>query len=278
MSIESILPVIEKEGKSPNAVDSEFETLESDFLLEERMELTRELFEEVFNPPISRNNIYEHTQRVRENEGGKLKHFFLPGIPGGEGNLETIRNGYDSRSEYFKSTERIFLKVGQGEMWVIPKSENPYFQISMSECSAIIGVDDKNLVVAHISYSAINEIKAVVEFMRNAGINPENIHVVASVGEFQKIRSDKEYTKRAFDSSAYTEVGIPVYNVSQFKFSYGKVDDDGSWQSRNLTQVIGCNDAIFKYSFDLRNTPRPGAIFPREEKDGEYKDEEIIKI
>jgi hypothetical protein len=276
MSIESKYTQIEKE--TPNKVDSEFEALESEFSLEERMALTRVLFGEVFNPPISRDDLYRHIRRVREQEGGEIKHFFLPDIPGGEGDIKTIREGYDSRLEYFKSAERMFLKVGQGEMWVIPQSENPYFQISMSECSALIGTDGKNFVIAHISYSAINETQAVVEFMRNRGILPENIHIFASVGEFQKRRSDGEHTKRAFDSSAYTELGIPESNVRQFEFIPGKPEEDGSWLSKNLTEVTGCNDALFKYSFDVRNTPRPGMGFSREERIGNYKDEEIIKI
>jgi hypothetical protein len=278
MNLESRYPKIEREKQTPNAIDTEFDALESDFSMEERMELTRELFGEVFNPPISRGDYYKHIQRVCENKGGELKHFFLPDIPGGEGDIKTIREGYDQRSEYLKSANRIFLKVGQGEMWVIPKSKKPYFQISMSECSAVVGVDDKNFVIAHISYSAINEIQATVEFIKNMGISPENIHVAASVGEFQKRRSDDEYTKRAFDSNAYTALGIPESNISQFEFARGKVKQDGSWLSQNLTQVIGCNDALFKYSFDLRNTPRPGIGFPREEQSGDYKDEEIINI
>lgn len=277
MNIESSYPKIEKNEQAPNVVDNEFDMLESGFSLKERMELTRELFDEVFNPPIYREDFYMHIRRVRENEGGKLKHFFLPDIPGGKGDIKTIREGYDQRSEYLKSTKRIFLKVGQGEMWIIPKSERPYFQVSMSECSAIVGTDDKNFVVAHISYSAINEIQAVVEFMKNMEINPENIHVIASVGEFQKRRSDDEYIKRAFDSGTYTTLGIPESNISRFEFVPGKKEQDGSWLSQNVTQVIGCNDALFKYSFDLRYTPRPGIVFPREEKSGDYKNEEIIK-
>jgi len=47
--------------------------------------------------------------------------------------------------------------------------------------------------------------------------------------------------------------------------------------SKNLTQIIGCNDALLKYSFDLRNASRPGVRFPREERSGDCKDEEIIK-
>lgn len=278
MNIESRYLKIDKREEISNVVDSEFEALESDFSLEERMELARELFEEVFDPPISRDDFYRHIQRIRENKDGQLKHFFLPDIPGGEGDIKIIREGYNSRSEYLKSAKRIFLKVGQGEMWVIPKSEKLYFQISMSECSAIVGTDDKNFVIAHISYSAINEIQAVVEFMKKMGISPGDIHVAASVGEFQKRRSDDDYTKRAFDSSTYTALGIPEPNISQFEFEPGKTEKDGSWLSQNLTQVIGCNDALFKYSFDLKNTPRPGMVFPRAEKSGDYKDEEIIKI
>jgi RNA recognition motif-containing protein len=139
-------------------------------------------------------------------------------------------------------------------------------------------VDDKNFVIAHISYSTIDEIQAVIEFMNNMEIDPENIHVVASVGEFQKKRSENEYKKRAFNSNIYTALGVPESNIIQFEFEPGKIEQDGSWLSKNLTQVIGCNDALFKYSFDLKNTPCPGTEFPREERIGDYKDEEIIKI
>lgn len=278
MSIESRFPNMEGEREILNAVDSEFETLESDFTLEERMKLTRELFEDVFNPSISRDDFYKHIERIREKEGGNLKHFFLPDIPGGKGDIKTIREGYDSRSVYLKSPERIFLKVGQGEMWIIPKKEKPYFQISMSECSAIIGTDDKNLVIAHISYSAVNEIQAVIEFMKNMKISPKNIHAIVSVGDFQKRISDNEHTRRAFDSSAYTALGIAESNISQFEFDRVENEQDGTWLSQNLTQVIGCNDVLFKYSFDLKSAPCSGTRLPQEERGGDYKDEKIIII
>ena len=277
MNIESRYPKIEKEKNAQNVIDAEFDTLETDFSLEQRMELTRELFEEVFNPPISREDFYRHIQRVCENKNGKLKHFYLPDIPGGEGDIKTIREGYDQRSEYLRSDNRIFLKVGQGEMWVIPRSEKPYFQISMSECSALVGIDDENFVVAHISYSAIDQINAVVEFIKNMGIDPKNIYAFASIGEFQKRESNNKEAKRA-DLGVYTGLGIPESNVRQFEFIQERPDKDGSWISRNLTQVIGCNDVLFKYSFDLKNTPRVGMVFPKEERIGDYKDEEIIKI
>jgi hypothetical protein len=278
MNIESKYPKIENETKASNTIDTEFKALESDFTLEERMELTREFFFEVFNPPMSREDFYQHILRIKEQGNGLIKHFFLPDIPGGKGDIKQIREGYDSRSEYLKSSDRLFVKVGQGEMWVIPKSEKPYFQITMSECSAIVGSDNQNFVIAHISYSAINEIQTAVEFMKNMGISSKNIHVVASVGEFQRKRSANDYTRRAFDSNAYIALGIPDSNISQFEFTLSNAEEDGSWVSQNLTQVIGTNDALFKYSFDLRNTPRPGIGLPREEKIGDYKDEEIIKI
>lgn len=204
MSIEPRHLTIGNENQGPNAIDAEFDALESDFPPEDRMELIRALFDEVFHPPLSRENFYRHLSRIHEQGAGQIKHFFLPDIPGGTGDIKTIREGYDTRSEYLKSSHRMFVKVGQGEMWVIPKSEKPYFQISMSECSALVGADDNQIVIAHISYSAINEIQAAVEFMNNMGIRPKNIHAFASVGEFQNRRSIDEHTKRAVDGSVYT--------------------------------------------------------------------------
>ncbi len=278
MNIEREHFIEEKNDKRLNAIDNEFDSLESDFSLEERIELTRVLFDEVFNSPNFKNDFDEHVQKVYANKDNELKHFFLPNIPGGSGNIKTIREGYDTRSEYLKSDKRIFLKIGQGEMWIIPKNENPYFQISMSECSAIVGKNSDNFIVAHISYSAIDELQAVINFMNNMGINAENIYAIASIGESQKRNSDNEYTKRAFDLDHYIALGILAKNIHQFECDTVKNKQDDSRLISNVTHVIGCNDALFKYSFDLKRTPRANNTSQLEERIGDFKNKEVIKI
>jgi len=74
-------------------------------------------------------------------------------------------------------------------------------------------------------------------------------------------------------------MGIPESNISQFEFKSTKTKGDESWLQKNLTQVVGCKDALFKYSFDLISTLLSSSTrLLQEEKIGNYKDEEIIKI
>ncbi len=264
------------EQPKTNAIDHEFDTLEKEFKLEERLPLVRALFEDVLNPPLDRQTYAEQSRLVEADGREGIKHFFLPDIPGGEYNqdIKTIREGYDNRAKYIKTPEHIFCKIGQGEMWIIPKKFKPYFRISLSECSAMIADDGENLIIAHISYSAINEIQATAVFMQQHGIDPKNIKVIASIGKFQAQQSAQNYTKRDTDTSTFTDLGIPRKNITAFEFSLAKErTPNGNLKMYNLTHVLGCNEALFKYNFDLVNE-RGG----RERIEGEYREEEIIKL
>ena len=255
-----------------NVIDDDFNYLEGEGVtelpLEERVPFIIDTFDTVFNPPLHGFNSYKYVRYVEVESGGKIKHYFLPGIPGGGGDIATIREGYDSRAEYKKTQERMFVRVGQGEMWVIPKKENPYFLISMSECSAIIGSNNENMVIAHISYSAIDETEAVMEFMRDNSVPLENIHVVASVGEYQEKRSNEEYTKRVVNKEFYGNLGIQDSHIQTFEYTPRDRDSGGMIQT-NLTQIIGNPNELLKYSFDLEYVERPG-MSAREERLGDY--------
>jgi hypothetical protein len=278
MNIEFPHSPIEKTIPPHNTVDAEFLVLESDFPIEERMLLTRELWKEVNDPSISKTNFHNHLQRVLAYEDGKLQHFFLPGIPGGMGDLETFREGYDQRSEYIRSAERIFLEVCQGELWVIPKSENPYFHISLSECSALIGINEETIAIAHVSYSEMRGIQSSIDYMKSKDISPQNIYAIASVGEFQKNRSDDDFQKRAFDTHTYIAMGIPNSNIGQFEFSSRRIKESGNRILSNITHVVGCRDALFQYSFNKKIIPNPSGEFPQGEIIGEYKNEKIFVL
>ena len=266
-----------------NAIDDDFNYLEgegvTELSLEERIPFIIDTFDTVFNPPLHGFNSYEEYVRYVEVEsGGKIKHYLLPDIPGGEsgGDINTIREGCDWRVRYKKTQERMFVRVGQGEMWVIPKKENPYFLISMSECSAIIGFNNENMVIAHISYSAINETEAVMEFMRDNNIPLENIHVVASVGKYQEERSREEYTKRVVNKEFYTNLGIPDSHIQTFGYIPRDRTARGMVQT-NLTQIIGNPNELLKYSFDLEHVVHHG-LSGRDEKVEDYRDVTAVPL
>ncbi len=265
----------EEPKERENVIDDDFKYLEgegvTELSLEERIPFIIDTFDTVFNPPLHGFNSYEEYVRYVEVEsGGKIKHYLLPGIPGGGRDITTIREGYDSRAEYKKTQERMFVRVGQGEMWVIPKKENPYFLISMSECSAIIGSNNENMVIAHISYSAIDETEAVMEFMRDNSVPLENIHVVARVGKYQEKRSKEEYTKRVVNREFYRNIGIQDSHIQTFEYT-PRDRDSGGMTQKNITQIIGNPNELLKYSFDLEYVERP-RMSGRDERVGGYRD------
>jgi len=92
-------------------------------------------------------------------------------VAGEDPDITTIREGYDSRAEFSflatgKNTERIFLTVKQGEMWVVPKDKKPYVRVFVSECSVMVADLGDRLAVAHISYSSKRETDEVMKFLK----------------------------------------------------------------------------------------------------------------
>lgn len=262
--------------KSENRIDSEFDDLESEFSLQERIGLTNQLVREVINPPLYAEHVENNRRNMVASPESDIDHFLLPGIPDEEGEKQEVRESYDNRAEYLKTEERLFLRVGQGEMWILPKTEEPYFQISMSECSTIVGVKDNNFIVAHISFSKEDEVDTTLDFMREKNVKPENIYVFPSVGKYQKEQSKELDENRVLDTSRYVNQGIPNNNISSFEFWRERGESKEGWIDKNMAQIIGCKDALFRYSYDLRI--KSNKYFRSEELDGEYINEEIIDL
>ncbi len=266
---------MEKEVTPKNRVDDDFDAIEESESLQERGEMARDVFDQILDPPAGLEYMWEATTQTTAKGKGNIKHFFLPDIPGGDGDMDTIREGYDERAEYFKTPERMFLRVGQGEMWVLPKSENPYAQIAITECSALVGSNENNLVVAHISFSAQNETEAVMKFFEANNIDPENVHAIASVGDYQKERSDG---KRVVSKQDYIDLGVPTDNVHEFEHIPIQNDESEDLVNSNTTKVLISKEMLFKYSYDLKAGSGFGFNRSKDEIIGDYKDEEVIEI
>lgn len=264
-----------------NIVDQELNNLELNLPFSDRMDLARDLFDSLYDynsklrHQAEKKEMLEHLEATGEDN---LKHYFLPDIPGGQGDTKKIREGYDRRATYSKTAQHIFVTVGQGEMWTISKDQNPYLKISMSECSSLIGEAEDKIVVAHISYSAFNQIEAVIDFMTKNGIKKENIFVVASQGAFQSERSKEDYNKRALTNKDYVERGVPLNHIQTFEYEPGDFISDNEKISRNLTQVLVSKEGYLKWSFDLKRVFKAGSFGAKEERIGDYKNEELVRF
>lgn len=263
-----------------NNVDDEFDSLESDFNFSERMDIARDIFEELYNldSTFYMNSEFRGMIKAETANGENgVKHFLLPSFPSKE-EVNKIKESYGSRANYLTSEKRMFLKLGQGEMWSIPKNENPYVKVSMSECSLLVAEDDENLHIAHISFSETHQIEATLEFLESRGIDREDILAIASTGDIQVKNNEKGYESRAVNKDDYLRLGLLPENIMQFEYSLGEQIDKDTRIVKNITQALITREGIMKWSQDIKKTSIAGSIFPREERFGDYKDQEIRKF
>ena len=258
---------------SLNRIDRELGSIEAEFDAPDRPYLMREVFADVVDRIDS--SLHEDARIVQAN-GTRFKHYFLPGIPGDVGELSGIREGYDSRTEVYTSDSASFIRVGQGEMWVLPKKEQTISRVSLSECSCVVGVSQSDLYVAHISYSEMHEFEAVLAFMREQGVMPEHVYAVASVGELQEQKT-QELGQHRVRREEYEERGVPASHIHEFQYTRHTADSDGTTLARNATHVLISKDFIFPYSFDLKlHYERRTGL--REEQVSDYRDSEPFWI
>lgn len=238
-----------------NIVDNEFRDFE-DFTKEDQAEFMRDLFDNVFN-----NSRYEdgRDQFIKDKlatGNNDIRHYFLPNIPGGRGSITEIREGYDSRTEYNHTDERMFIRIGQGEMWILPKSRNPYFKVSMSECSTLVGETEDNLIVAHISFSEVDQFHKTLRFMIENGVDANTIQAIVSVGEYQASKNEVLLTPRIDNVDYYIQSGLNPANITPFEYFPGRSDENGMLL-KNITQVYGNSQSLFAYTEDYNQRLNP---------------------
>jgi hypothetical protein len=251
-----------------NELDIDIDTAESEMSLAQALDFIRDIVQEL--PDMVSDRLV--VTKLADGQNG-LRHYFLPDMPGGNGDIRQIREGYDGRASYGVTGEHAFIKVGQGEMWLVPKALKPYLTVSMSECSTLIGQNDDLLVVAHISYSMLCEIESTVEYMRTIGIPAQKILAVASVGPYQAAQSKKDFYKRACSTADYLKCGIMPGNTYTFEYrpestpSAGRID-------RNITQVLVGGHGLLKWSADFRY--ESAGWHSAETRLGDLNDQEVI--
>lgn len=196
------------------------------------------------------------------------RHFLLPGIPGASDDVDTIRESYDDRADFLKGKSHDFIRVGQGEMWVVPKERAAIMQTSMSECSTLVADLIDGVLVAHISYSEREPFTTIMTELDHLGVPNEHRYVVASMNA----HGVDPPISRVQTTDEYEELGIPPQNIIAFEYAF---DSDSDTQFKGLTQALITADGLYAWSFDLSSDPRDRA---RSLPDAAFRDEVAIQF
>lgn len=218
--------------------------------------------------------------------GGDFRHFYLPGNFGigfdGNGDSHIIREGFDSRHHYFESAERVFIKVDQGGLWIVPRSKHPQLYFSMSECTAVIGYTPERVYAAHIGFSEYQELGPALDLFQRGGVAKENIYVVASVGQTQREANDRAterysgiYT-RPSTIEEYENLSLKDENITAFAFRKGKRLSKDTDLYHSLCRVLATNTFIYNCTNDY--AMRYGGFGPEMKLDEEPTNEHIFEI
>lgn len=143
--------------------------------------------------------------------------YLLPDIPGGEGDIDTIRNVPINRDILFATDSRVFALVPQGQMIRVDSGEHSaYMAMTLSTCSAIVGYTEHGgTIAAHISVSLKDEVAAVMQYFEEQGVTPANTYVVLSdTPDFKGWNAP-----RVQDPGYFTARGIDPAHIAQFTYT-----------------------------------------------------------
>lgn len=267
-----------------NKIDQDFEAFEKDLDYEvtDLADLTRLMLLEIFEdiPGLkSQICLSDNLSYKTESGEGEIKHYYLPHIPGGEnGNFHKIREGYDSRTELRNTPQRSFIRVGQGEMWQVPRNQNIHLKTSMSECSTIVSYNNNEICVAHVSYSELDSIEQIKIFLQENNFLPDQTYIIASVGEYQERNNKISYYKRATKVKDYTDQGFLPKNINTFEYSFSKDNETDTNLQKGLTQVIINDKFIHSYSFDCISKFHAHGNGRHVYEPGKFQNEKTIKL
>lgn len=184
-----------------------------------------------------------------------IRHFLLPGIPGGTtGSIAEIREAEPRHyhSEFQRTRERSFFEVAQGEMWSVERAKHPYFDLTMTECSAVVGRSADRLFVAHISFSELSELEAAVRFMRDGGVPASELYAIASLPpteyDAKKKAGIDEFGPRAWSVEDYHRIGVK--QVRPFFYRAHPRDAKGHVLLENMARVLVTDRFLFLSHFD----------------------------
>ena len=281
MKLENLIPQMDlnndkKSGEliQKNTVDQDFEYLEKELPFAERMREARDLIEDMSNKNSSYKQAWSKKmiQHLHPLSCKELNSFFLPSSPA-EDSLRKIKYDKTSHDIGYVSEKHKFIDINQCCVWQLPKKENIYSKTLLSECSLLVGNNEENIIVAHVSFSYVYQLDAAIKFMKENGINSEEIFVIASIDP----DTTADNIERATIES-YVNNGIPSSNIKTFKYAINRNNDKSPavYDLTNMACIITCNDGLGVWNFDIQETFENGRF--RYFNRSQFKNESIIKF
>ncbi|MDQ5982855.1 MAG: hypothetical protein QG549_853 [Patescibacteria group bacterium] len=255
-----------------SSIDQDFKDLD-DFPEEERFLFVADLFRRIKTDGRLEGAIKHSSELSSRTHTGAIEYtkydsetlpvdslmraeFLLPDVPSPL--IDDPRSSYSLREmpafnqEFYTTDENILLPVKQCYMYRIPKRENPRLYMTMSECSAIVAYTNSDVIVAHVSFSRIDQTDAVMQYIRETGVDPQHIHIVANVtsgkndfrtwtnvpsfSEANRLKSVDEYMER------YADMGILEENFMPFTYTY---ISEGNVSIRPITEVVVDKNTVY---------------------------------
>lgn len=160
----------------------------------------------------------------------------------------TLPAGYETDiPRYTVGNEQVF-RLPQCYGVRVPRDEHPNIFLTMSECTALIGVTDEDLYAMHVGMSERGATQKFLSLLQGRGVAPENMYAVASVGRpqyYSETTPHYDFSK-VKGADELTGLGIPQQNI--LSFEYMQDDSHGP-----LAGVVITGDFVSRYFFDEKN-------------------------
>lgn len=111
-----------------------------------------------------------------------------------------------------------------GMMCKVPLEQGPYIRMLISSCSVLVATTVTDLIVAHIAHSNAEQIDTALEFMKNSGVDPATIRVVANTDT----SSPSSSSVRVSSIEDYTKRGVAADNIVTYAARGRQEGDDAS--------------------------------------------------
>jgi len=160
------------------------------------------------------------------------KFFRLPGIPFGDEGNGVIRLSEPQNINVYCPGDYTLMRIPEGIMVASPLERNPIYYAGMSECSAVVGRDDKSLYFAHLFFSDEEQARAVVGYMQGKGIEP--IVVMSESYDPGKLAN--------FDG--YESLGLSRNRIIPFRYKFE------NRAFRGVSMVFATSDFVHKVTLD----------------------------
>lgn len=216
-------------------------------------------------------------------ESSAVNRYILPGM----GNLDLT----DAKEEKYQlqgvlarckeTPNRRVSWVKQGTMLEMPRDKTPFALATMSECSFLVGIDENDMIAAHISFSLKNQITEVLDYCEDKGVPKNNMYLVTNTG-LVTTGADKGgfLGEKGRLTTRKERRNLPIPDDNICEFAYEKSRDEQGAIEEKLQIVFANPDVIYTTEFKQNTSGQEKPLYKQgfPENDEELDDEYLIKL